>query len=91
MPTAQTVSATWNMACPACGDDEQIDIAATVYIRLCLDGTDISAAENGDHEWTENSPAQCCTCGYTGTVRQFLITVEGADEGKELPDRFQPC
>jgi hypothetical protein len=43
------------MACPQCGDDDQIDIGATVYVRLCSDETDITAATNGDH---------CCAPPY---------------------------
>jgi hypothetical protein len=37
-----------------------------------------------------SSPVPCCPCGSTGTVRQFLIPVDGAGEGKALPDRYPP-
>jgi hypothetical protein len=56
---------------PACGRSDSIDIAAIVWVRACNDGTDIFAAENGDHEWDDHSPAQCCACGHSGTVRDF--------------------
>jgi len=77
MPTPQTVSAAWNMACPQCGDDDQIDIGATVYVRLCIDGTDITEAANGDHEWDGDSSALCNACGYAGTVKSFTTDVRG--------------
>jgi hypothetical protein len=70
----------WNMDCPACGDDAQIDIGATVYVRLCVDGTDIAAAENGNHEWNDDSTALCCGCGHAGTVRNFTIDGRGRHE-----------
>jgi hypothetical protein len=66
-----TVKEAWNMACPNCGDDERIDIAAIVWVRLCPDGTDITEADNGDHEWTNKSKAVCCTCGHTSSVGKF--------------------
>jgi hypothetical protein len=67
----------WHMACPACGDDDQMDIGATVYVRLSVDGTDLMAAANGDHEWDGDSTALCCACGHAGTVRDFTITGRG--------------
>ncbi len=66
-----TVKEAWKMACPECGDDLRIDIAAVVWVRLTPDGTDITEAENGDHEWSDRSKAVCGTCGYTGNVRKF--------------------
>jgi hypothetical protein len=72
-----TVKEAWNMACPKCGDDDQIDICAHVWVRLCPDGTDITEAENGDHEWSDSSKAVCCACGHTANVRKFRT--EGRD------------
>jgi hypothetical protein len=45
------------MKCPACGRSDEIDVAATVWVRLCEDGTVIYEAANGDQEWTDNSAA----------------------------------
>ena len=61
----------FGMRCPACGKSDRIDIAATVFVRLCRSGTDIFAAANGDHEWTDSSAAHCCSCGHAGTVASF--------------------
>lgn len=67
----ETVTDNWNMRCPVCGADDEIDIAATVNVRLCPDGTDVFAAANGDHEWTDDSAASCTACGHHGKVRDF--------------------
>ncbi len=57
--------------CPKCGKADEIDIAATVWVRLCPDGTDVTQAANGDHEWEDSSPVKCCACGHDGTVASF--------------------
>jgi RecJ-like exonuclease len=61
----------FGMKCPKCGASDQIDVAATVWVRLCLDGTDISEAANGDHEWNDHDDAVCGTCGHRGDVAAF--------------------
>lgn len=61
----------FGLRCPACGMSDQIDIAATVWVRLCPDGTEATAAGNGDHEWEDSSPIKCCACGYDDTVAFF--------------------
>ena len=75
-----SVKANWNMACPACGFDNEIDIGATVYVRLCPDGTDVMVAQNGDHEWDGDSTALCNACGHAGTVNRFTIGARGSHE-----------
>jgi hypothetical protein len=60
-----------NMKCPRCGADDEIDVAATIWVRLCHDGTDADEAHCGGHEWSDASPAMCCACDYVGTVREF--------------------
>jgi hypothetical protein len=61
----------FGLRCPECGMSDQLDIAATVWVRLCPDGTDVTAAGNGDHEWEDSSPIKCCACGHDGTVATF--------------------
>jgi len=61
----------FDMKCPRCGRNDEIDIAATVWVRLCHDGTSIFDAHNGDHEWSDDSPAFCCACDYAGTAGNF--------------------
>ena len=69
----ETVIECWNMRCPACRADDEIDIAATVWVRLVPDGTDMLAAANGDTEWAGDSPASCRGCGYRGKASAFEI------------------
>lgn len=61
----------WGLYCPGCGQDGEIDIAATVWVRLCPDGTDVTLARNGDHEWDNDAPAACSACGFHGRVRDL--------------------
>ena len=66
-----TVMMTWGVRCPKCGNADEIDVAASVWVRLCADGTDPFLAACGDHEWTGDSEACCTACGFRGTVRDF--------------------
>ena len=66
-----TMSNCLEMRCPKCGDESSLDIAATVWIRVCEDGTDADAARDGSHDYEPHSPAHCGACGHFGTVRQF--------------------
>ena len=61
----------FGMKCPKCGASGEIDVCANVWVRLCPDGTDVTQAENGDHEWEDGSPAACDSCGHAATVWDF--------------------
>jgi hypothetical protein len=63
----------FGMRCPKCRASDQIDVAATVWIRLCPDGTDVTLAAFGDHEWEHISLAACHSCGHSATVWDFNI------------------
>jgi hypothetical protein len=67
----RSVIQTWHMACPKCGCDDSIDINANVWVRLCPDGTDVTLADNGDHEWDAHNNAVCGSCGHHGDVAEF--------------------
>ena len=62
-----------DMRCPKCGDEDRLDIQATIWIRVYEDGTDADAAGDGNHDYEPSSPALCGACGYWGTVRQFEL------------------
>ncbi len=62
-----------DMRCPSCGDENRIDIQATVWTRVCADGTDVDAAGDGNHEYTPKSLAVCRACDHSGTVREFEL------------------
>jgi ribosomal protein S27E len=61
----------FDMRCPNCGGKDQIDIQALVWIRLCEDGTDAAASQDGDQHCPPKSPAACVACGHRDTVRSF--------------------
>jgi len=71
---AEELGNQFGLRCPECRMSDQLDIAATVWVRLCSDGTDITAAENGDHEWENTDPIKCCACGHSATVAEFEVT-----------------
>jgi len=57
--------------CPHCGNTDQIDVCAYVWVRLTADGTDADCSDNGSSEWSGESEAQCGACGHHGTVAGF--------------------
>jgi hypothetical protein len=61
----------FDLRCPKCSSENEIDVQAAVWLRLTEDGTDADAAECGDHEYNQHSPATCNTCGYIGKLRDF--------------------
>ena len=67
---APTVASEWGMRCPNCLSDSHLDIALTVFARLCVDGTDI---DNQDHEWSPRSFCRCYACAASGRVSDFTL------------------
>jgi hypothetical protein len=61
----------FDMRCPNCGAEDCIDIQARLWVHVTDDGTDPDASDNGNHEWTQDSPALCTACGYCWRVRDF--------------------
>ena len=61
-----------NMACPACGQREELRVEIKTMGKLVDDGTD---AECGDHEWGGNSYCECREgrCTFHGRVRDFTF------------------
>ena len=68
------IATSWGLRCPHCKSCDEIDIAATVWVRLCPDGTDPALSYCGDHAWTDDSEACCNACGFDGRVRDFHVT-----------------
>jgi hypothetical protein len=66
-----TVWAAWQMKCPKCRADNQIDITAMIDVRLTPTGTDADESEDGNHYWEDTYQAKCCQCGHRGTVKDF--------------------
>lgn len=67
-----TVEQAYGLRCPACGRDEEVTVHVLMACRLFPDGSEII---QGDHEWTDDSPALCNNeeCNFTGTVRDFDV------------------
>lgn len=64
--------------CPTCGDTTNIDVDATVRVRILQDEdgnyeTDADASEDGSHDWDDNSLARCAGCGYVGIIETFQV------------------
>lgn len=64
-----SVRQAWEMACPGCSKDDRLEVAVTTWARLYADGTVPDDAEDGSHEWDNDSPCQCASCGWHGTVK----------------------
>lgn len=58
----------FDMKCPQCGAEDDLDIEATVWVRLTADGTDADASHDGGHAWGGDSACRCDKCGWEGTV-----------------------
>ena len=57
--------------CPNCRNTGQIDICASIWVRLTRDGTDADASGDGNHTWEADSPAVCRGCGFQGKAAAF--------------------
>ncbi len=68
-----SVTQNWQIACPHCGADDEIDICACVWVRLCPDGTDPTLAAIGDQEWDDQSEALCNACDHRARIRHFRL------------------
>ena len=62
---AGTVKDTWDIACPECGRDDQMNIELQVTARLTPDGTETF----GDHEWSSESDCWCAACNWQGQIK----------------------
>jgi hypothetical protein len=60
-----------DMRCPKYGDENRIDIEATLWVRVTEDGTVADASGNGQHDYTPKNLAFCGACLHGGTVADF--------------------
>jgi predicted RNA-binding Zn-ribbon protein involved in translation (DUF1610 family) len=72
-----SVKTEWEMACPKCGSDEDIQVSAMIWITLTEDGTEDNG---GDTEWDNESLCLCGKCGHSGIVRDFECDAPADDE-----------
>ena len=69
--TSESFSMWHECQCPKCGRDDQLDVAATLWVRLTEDGSDADESRDGSHEWDDNSAMICAACNHSGTVADF--------------------
>jgi hypothetical protein len=53
--------------CPECQSEGPFSITVTTTITVRDDGVD----NDGDNEWTDESPIMCHECGHQGRVKGF--------------------
>lgn len=73
----------YGMFCPSCGQSDEIDISATVDVRLTIDGTDADASSDGSHNWDDDTPCSCANCGHSATVADFTPDEDDKDRDGE--------
>lgn len=71
--TDDTVRHIFNMACPACGSDEDLLVDITTLAYLTADGTEAT----GEHDWDDESGCRCSACDHTGKAKDFRINNGG--------------
>ena len=71
---------TFGYRCPDCGSTGQIDICASLWVRLTRDGTDADISADGSHTWDAGSPAVCRGCGFEGRAAAFDPQAQAAKE-----------
>lgn len=70
MTAMANINCLQGIACPKCGNDEQLIIA----VHCLADVTDDGAETFGDLEWDAGSYARCPACGHDGTLTEFQST-----------------
>ena len=72
-----SVKINWEMACPKCGSDEDIQVSAMIWITLTEDGTEDNG---GGTEWDNESLCVCGKCGHSAKVKDFECEPEDEEE-----------
>ena len=70
-PDPTTCANDAGLFCPQCGRSDQLDVTATVVVRLTPDGSDADIPERSAHEWHDESSCSCIACGHDGIVGDF--------------------
>ena len=61
----------FDLRCPKCDNGDQIDVSASVWVRVTHDGTNPDLSKDGTHKWGDDSPTHCAACGHSGKVTDF--------------------
>ncbi len=72
-PSGKNDNCLQDMCCPECGNEDELLIAATMFVSVTDDGTDPNGGSNKDfdQEWDDDSACKCPECGFLGVVGQF--------------------
>jgi hypothetical protein len=83
-----TVRDIFQLACPACGSDEELRVQIVTWVDVTPDGT----VDNGrwDHEWSEGSGCYCDACKRVGTVREFTLGDRPPSATPDAPRASRP-
>src|SRR5262245_28297514 len=62
-------------ACPQCSSD-RLEVSVSCWARLIQRDsghleTDVTEAQDGSHEWTDESTMHCASCGCSATAAEF--------------------
>ena len=60
----------FDLRCPICQHDDEVEVRAECWRLLCEDGTDDGPSMEG-YNWGSTSAARCCACNHEGTVADF--------------------
>ena len=69
MSTRETVRDLFGLACPKCGDDDNLRLVITTWATLSADGTE----PFGDHEWDDDAICRCNGCKFAGVASDFAV------------------
>jgi hypothetical protein len=70
------------LACPQCGHEKKLIIAASVWATVTDDGVE----DYAEPEWEEGAACRCPDCDHSGTVRSFGEQVRNAKEAYPVTD-----
>lgn len=72
-PSGKNSNCLDGMCCPDCGNEDELLIAATMFVSVRDDGTDpyVGTFEDHSQDWDDNSACKCPECQHVGTVGEF--------------------
>lgn len=71
-----TLRDTYEIACPKCGNADDLHLLVEAVATLNVDGTII---EDAHPEWSDNHWCSCPDCGFEATVADFMIDDEESE------------
>jgi hypothetical protein len=82
-------SASLQYQCPVCECETTLEVSVTCWAQLNQEDkdniqTDTTEADDGSHEWDQNSLMACKGCGHVAPAKEFRQSEEEEDEDSEL-------